>query len=84
MRASWQKLVRDTVEQSVIRSFKKQNLNFDQYINRLRFPAVPRIVVYSQTQNVESFLEQVFPVFRYITPNASAESDEIIARTVAE
>lgn len=84
MRASWQKLVRDTVEQSVIRKYKKQHLNFDQYVNRLRFPTLPRIVVYSHTQGVDSYLEQAFPLYKYITPSASAESDEIIARTVAE
>jgi adenylate kinase family enzyme len=33
---------------------------------------------------VDSYLEQVFPLYKYITPSASAESDEIIARTVAE
>ena len=72
MRASWQKLVRDTVEQSVIRKYKKQNLNYDQYISRLRFPTLPRIVVYSHTQGVDSYLEQVLPLYKYITPSASA------------
>ena len=56
MRASWNKLVRDTVEQSVITKYKKQNLNFDQYINRVRFPAIPRIVVFSHSQAVDSYL----------------------------
>lgn len=84
MRAYWKKLVRDTVEQNVINGYKKQHLNYDQYINRLRFPAIPRIIIYSQTQGVDTFLEQVFPLYKYVTPNPSAETDEIIARSVAE
>ena len=49
MQAAWKKLVRDTVEQTVIRKYKQQHLNFDQYISRIRFPSIPRIVVYSQS-----------------------------------
>lgn len=75
MKASWQKLVRDTVEQTVIRRYKKQNLNYDQYINRLRFPSTPRIIVYSNVQGVNNYLEQIFPLYKYLTPSASAESD---------
>lgn len=56
MKATWQKMVRDTLEQSVIRRYKKQNLNYDQYINRLRFPSIPRIVVYSNAQGLDSYL----------------------------
>lgn len=84
MRASWQKLVRDTVEQSVIRKYKKQNLNYDQYITRLRFPTIPRIVVYSHAQGLDSYLEQVFPLYKNVTPSASAESDELLTRQLAE
>ena len=56
MRASWQKFLRDTVEQTVINGYKKQHLNYDQYISRIRFPSLPRIVVYSQTKGVDNFL----------------------------
>lgn len=84
MRASWQKLVRDTLEQSVIRQYKKQNLNYDQYVNRLRFPTVPKIVVYSHAQGLESYLEQVFPLYKFITPSASPVSDELLTRQIAE
>ncbi len=72
MKAAWQKLVRDTVEQTVVRKYKKVNPNFDQYINRLRFPSIPRIVVYSHSQGIDNYLEQVFPLYKYITPSASA------------
>ena len=56
MRASWNKLVRDTLEQSVIRRYKKQNLNFDQYLSRVRFPSIPRIVVFSHSQAIDNYL----------------------------
>ena len=84
MRASMQKLLRDTLEQKVINGYKKQFLNYDQYVNRLRFPSSPKIVVYSHAQGLESYLEQVFPIYKYITPSASSGSDELIARQVAE
>lgn len=83
MRASWKKLVRDTLEQKVISQYKKQSPNYDQYINRLRFPSSPKVVVYSHAQGVESYLEKVFPLFNYVTPSASSESDELITRQVA-
>lgn len=72
MRASWNKLVRDTVEQQVVRKYKKQNLNFDQYLGRVRFPTIPRIVVFSQAQGVDSYLEKVFPLYKNVTPSLSS------------
>ncbi len=47
MRASWNKLVRDTLETKVLSKYKKISPNVDQYINRLQFPSVPRIVIYT-------------------------------------
>jgi hypothetical protein len=47
MRASWNKLVRDTLETSIMSKYKNERPNVDQYINRLRFPIVPRIVIYT-------------------------------------
>lgn len=84
MRASMQKLFRDTLEQKVISQYKKQFLNYDQYANRLRFPSTPKIVVYSHAQGLQTYLEQVFPLYKYITPSASSGRDELIARQVAE
>ena len=72
MRASWNKLVRDTLEQSVIRRYKKQNLNFDQYLSRVRFPSIPRIIVFSHSQAIDNYLEQVFPLYKYVNPTASS------------
>lgn len=45
---------------------------------------MPKIVVYSHAQGLESYLEQVFPLYKYITPSASPASDELITRSVAE
>ena len=75
MQAAWKKIVRDTLEQTVIRKYKQQHLNFDQYITRIRFPSIPRIVVYSQSQGVENYLEQIFPLYKFVNPAASADSD---------
>ena len=56
MRAVLQKYLRGTLEQTVIKGYKKQHLNYDQYVNRIRFPSVPKIIVYSQTKDVDNFL----------------------------
>lgn len=72
MRASWNKLVRDTLETSVLSKFKQQSPNVDQYINRLRFPSVPRIIIYTNVQGAENYLDRIFPVYKYLTPTPSS------------
>jgi hypothetical protein len=72
MKALIRKTLRQGMERRIAGRYNKTAPNFDQYVSRHRFPLLPKIVVYSNIQSPQTYLDQIFPLYKYVVPNATA------------
>ena len=74
------KIKRDNLERGVVSAINKHIPNVEQYIASHRYPALPKIVVYSAASQANSFLEKyksylryrLFPFYNLVTPSVGS------------